>query len=924
MVKHTKVLIFVLILTMILSTGMTSFAEYDIIYEDIKSTQISTGVTHEEIRKFTDKGWFNINVMRIDLDDPYTNVTVFVSDESIQKKERLSVLANNTENSVTAVNGDFFDPPMDTALGPMVIDNEVITTGIGDPQFASFNITTSGMPFITYWDTMNFSVSNGSYTLPITYINKPYLGYDRSIIYDNNWSTTSYGNTYNGDIVEVLVVDNTIKKIQYNKPPMDIPEDGYVISSVGNDINYVLDNLSVGDDLTVNIDVNFDQLETSIGGGSQLVNNGIIAPVFTNDIAGRHPRTAVGISKDKSEVILVTVDGRTLSYTGMSQYELSELMIELGAYNALNLDGGGSTEMVYKELGNETVTIANSPSDGSERRIHNGLGVVSDTPEGETSNLVLYTSDNRMFVDTSRTFHAKGIDQYYKPATLDPDDIVWSVSGIDGYFEDNKLYAKSGGTATVTAEYNGFKQSTTVEVYEHLVDMAIKPDFIHSQINEVINLSVVGLNESGHTAIIDPSDLTWHIPENLGHINDEGQFVASSSPGQGIAEVTSNGVTLYVPIVNGKSSTLLYDFNTPNGSFLGYPDNVTGKYSTVKYGEDGNMVGRLQYDFTKPGETKAAYLVFDDGGIPLPDNADGIGLWVMGDYGNNHWLRGKVADANGNTVNIDFARSVDWEGWQYVEASIPDNLEGPLTLTRVYLVETDPSMDDYGVVLMNNMTVLHEPDFDMDVPDNINQVANIEDFIITSTEGYWISVHGKIDYEDKKDLSGQFNWMNTLTSNESNIFIGSVDDDVKKELKKQTSYTSSGDYSETLIGGSMFINMNNFLGSIRSNDYTQWTKFLNTIERESFDNLVITLTHDLFFIDSMEEELFFDTLEKLWSEGKGVYVIYPGGDVMALDRNSGANVINMPTYTVGGNQPYQYLQMNIQDGKLSFEMKTVQ
>src|SRR5690606_17424999 len=54
----------------------------------------------------------------------------------------------------------------------------------------------------------------------------------------------------------------------------------------------------------------------------------------------RHPRTAIGRTRD-GEMLLVTVDGRQAHSAGMTMWELAELMLDLGAHEALSLDGGG-------------------------------------------------------------------------------------------------------------------------------------------------------------------------------------------------------------------------------------------------------------------------------------------------------------------------------------------------------------------------------------------------------------------------------------------------------------------------------------------------------------------------------------------------------------------------------------------------------
>src|SRR5690606_16702770 len=89
-------------------------------------------------------------------------------------------------------------------------------------------------------------------------------------------------------------------------------------------------------------------------------------PLCTN----RHPRTAIGISQDHSKLILAVVDGRAQSRIGMTCSELADLLREFGAFDAVNLDGGGSSTMWLRGTG-----VVNYPSDGSPRVVGNHLAV---------------------------------------------------------------------------------------------------------------------------------------------------------------------------------------------------------------------------------------------------------------------------------------------------------------------------------------------------------------------------------------------------------------------------------------------------------------------------------------------------------------------------------------------------------------------
>ena len=89
---------------------------------------------------------------------------------------------------------------------------------------------------------------------------------------------------------------------------------------------------------------------------------------FDSDItAGRHPRAALGISGD--ELIAVACDGRRSGVdAGLSMSELAEVMVELGAESAINLDGGGSTTLVHRgHLLNRPYSSQDQPAPQSRR-----------------------------------------------------------------------------------------------------------------------------------------------------------------------------------------------------------------------------------------------------------------------------------------------------------------------------------------------------------------------------------------------------------------------------------------------------------------------------------------------------------------------------------------------------------------------------
>jgi exopolysaccharide biosynthesis protein len=114
-----------------------------------------------------------------------------------------------------------------------------------------------------------------------------------------------------------------------------------------------------------------------MAGSHVIVKDGLdVAPDTAGFAQTRHPRTAVGIADGGKTMVLVVVDGRRKGEaTGMSLKELSALMLSLGCRDALNLDGGGSTEMALRDPVSGQLQVLNRPSDGRERAVGNVLGV---------------------------------------------------------------------------------------------------------------------------------------------------------------------------------------------------------------------------------------------------------------------------------------------------------------------------------------------------------------------------------------------------------------------------------------------------------------------------------------------------------------------------------------------------------------------
>jgi hypothetical protein len=120
---------------------------------------------------------------------------------------------------------------------------------------------------------------------------------------------------------------------------------------------------------------NYNNVWTAVSGSDRVLINGVAQlQGCTTDFCNQNPRSAVGLSSNGRYFIMLAIDGRQPGWSdGATLYETGQWLARLGAYNGLNLDGGGSTAMA--KLENDTAVLLNRPSGGVQRVDGNHIGV---------------------------------------------------------------------------------------------------------------------------------------------------------------------------------------------------------------------------------------------------------------------------------------------------------------------------------------------------------------------------------------------------------------------------------------------------------------------------------------------------------------------------------------------------------------------
>ena len=834
------------------------------VYDLSEEIRLSKSITYERIEKYTSSGWMNINVIRADLTDEHTEIKPINNEDGISNRSTLSSMIRSS-GAVAAVNGDFFymgDPTY--TYGPIIRDNKLITSPL------PFN---DGYPTVSKLkDEIDISVWNPKITLygsDSTEFNVVVMNKTSNIewgptILTSDWNKTSPGYTTQ-DIVEVVVVDNIVSSIRKNQPSTIIPENGYIVASSNPaTMELMLNSFKEGHPVSLNIELDFspEDIDWSFGALNYLVKDGR-ENVISSQVLGVNPRTAIGFNKDNTEIILVTVDGRHRDYVGAKQTELAKIMIELGAYNAVNMDGGGSTTMAVDFLRNANVTVVNFPSDGRERKIASGVGVFNNYPESnKVDKIEITASQNTVFNKTETNLDLKFYNEYYTPVEFDLKNVDYTVSPAGaGKVVNNVFMPEKPGKATITAHAGNAEGHIEIDVLDKPVALKLDTDSLTLGFNDKYELgTVLGIDKDGNSAYIPWKYITASYRNRVGKIED-GVFISSDIANTGAVTLTFGDAIKHIQVKVGYRYKTLNRFeNLDNLKLSLYPEESAGSISITKdFVKEGKNALRLDYDFTKMTDQSIAFVEFGDEGegIKLEDKPLAIGMWVYGDN-KNHWLRTRITDAYGTMVKIDFEEEVNWTGWKWVEAKIPEGIAYPITLKNIYLAEINEARKDTGTIYIDNLRILYEP------------------------KDKQLGLREETKFEDKMKTSSIKNYTEKLTISQGNY-----------------NYEGSGDivYFEGIISN----------GTMSSADTTMWNNIKSFMDFED-KVLVLSMNGDTDNInDKREIRILNEILEKA-SQNNDVFVVFKGENESTVIENKVRYITYDDSFEIG-----------ISEGKVSYK-----
>ncbi len=478
-----------------------------------------------------------------------------------------------------------------------------------------------------------------------------------------------------------------------------------------------------------------DHVVHAIGGESVFILNGECVTPYSNYCSTVYPHSAVGITAD-GKVVLAEVDGNQAPYSaGTGGQGLADIMLEAGCVAALSLDGGGSATYAAKEEGQNTVSVVNSPSDGSERYISAGLMIASTAaPSDVFDHVSMIANDEYLTVGSTTTVKVTGVSPAGTTAEI-PEDIEYFAE--NGTYANGVFTATAAGMATITAKV-GNKVVGTEEINVVIPEaLSLQSDSFVVPYGKHMTLKVTAtVNDGKNIVKTNDNDFVFELSDSaLGKVEGFEYYACEENSGitSGSLTVKLNGheeINKTVALTFGKGSEVLLDFednySLENWStFTSYShtgpvgrmekgsveivDKTTGKV------KNGNRALAFTVDMTS--STPAGWI--GEAAFMEPINVEGataIGMWVYIDTAdmNSTQLLIYGRDMNGATtydrgyvqgvkltaasrLNVNklffgqsFANSsqgIVADGWYYLTV----NVSNMRTLDAIVVQENDPN-----------------------------------------------------------------------------------------------------------------------------------------------------------------------------------------------------------------------------------------
>lgn len=521
-------------------------------------------------------------------------------------------------------NADFFSD--NRALGSTVVD--------GLPVFISASYTSRPSFYVTDKKIVNIgcicptgTIKNGKSSVSLEGINAPRTGLTYTVLYTDSYDDSV--TPLNGSAISVELIEGSPAFIgsakfkvldRASQAERKLSGNIMAISSQANHDSFIK-SLAAGSEIEIDFTTQLPvegNIMNMVSGLPMILENDEVVKVTTTDpnyshLYAAHPRTAVGYFKGNKKGVILVCDGRSAISSGCTAEQLGDIMRNIGCSYAVNLDGGGSSELYSKNFG-----IISQPCNGAERAVANGIWAVSTAPTDNTPASIAFEQFGTLNVPTlgsiTPTIYAYNqygdvIDTNFKGYTLSCDPSIGEISS------DGLTFIGTGsGYGALTATYGDCSVKIPVQIGGDSALPKILIDKILIDNNTATALPV-GADINGNIMYVSGLALNWTSADENIVIVDE----------RGILHGVANGITTVTGSCEGYTGTVEVTVEAPEAyetslalAKADWTLSKNGMNSATLNEEDGAL--KIAYNIKTP---RTAYVTLR--------NRDGIKLFSRPD-----------------------------------------------------------------------------------------------------------------------------------------------------------------------------------------------------------------------------------------------------------------------------------------------------
>lgn len=948
-----KFLTYTLAFALSLSTFIPKnvFADSNLLYVDKEVQTITDGLTYEKSERLYKSGWKDVYVLIADLTNPNIDVEILDSVTEHGLKKNVEALTKEN-NAVAGINADFFGSGNPgSSMGQIIVDGNVNEAqnyyNASSNKYAGIFLDKYGNAFVDYIKS-NLRLYNEKVSLElqaknkITDFKKP-VYFDRSII-----TNTQDLDKRNKNLFKIIVQDKKIIKKAGAGETVDIPENGYIIVMDKATASEKLALFNIGDNLNFTESYKFvfregkniSDVLTGISAGGEILRNG--KPISTGmsiSPKSRNPRSAVGVNNEKNKLILVAVDGRGQS-VGATHDEMASILLEYGAYDAIHLDGGGSTTVALREEGERDVKIVNDVSDNSPRLVPNAIGIKSSNPTGDVASLLVSIDkkeEDAIISGLTYSLKVTGVDANKNPVDIDPNQVTFTFQNEnDGTINGSSFICNNSGNITINATYpNGATGQTSFKVVDPLSSIIPKANKTSLYVGENTPLFVEATNKDGFSKAIDSSLVSWTVDnEDLGYIQNN-TFYAKS---EGIATLTStyNGLSASITIAIGSSPTPITSFEETRNLFMMYfpaDKTVTGGAGiTNSSAYDGKNSLLLSYNFKENVSTpQASYVCFEKQPIILNGSPNAIQMQIKGD-GSGNMVKMVLKDKNNKEYVLPILDEMTSTDWVTANVAVPANIAYPIKIDKIYVATQNTTDKESGTIYIDGINAMNKRTDGGVLTNSYKDPLNQDISQAPTNQEEDITVFGqtsnKPHQNSKTVLQDSINIMKPNAR--AMVFAGPTNlDGINTGV---TTVSWNNKYTTTNTNYLSIINLATKSGIMRTESPDQWRWLQSYLENQSKNNILINMDKNIWDSNNnlkgtKENELLHKILKDFVAEtGKNVIVVSAVSDKSNIYVKDGVRYITLNGLTNPNSSDlsnYKYLKIRASENDLKYEIYNV-